>query len=154
VETLLAMLLTLPYKYGGYGLPLPKLNAPIGAAKVVKQGMGRQYPDKRSASKNPFRPDLTWPGTDLVVEYDSEMFHSGSTELTKDSLRRNVLTTTGKRTITVTKDHVYSALEFDTVAKQIAKGIGKQLRYKRNEKFFKERTVLRTILLERYRDEQ
>jgi len=146
VETILAMFLTLPYKYGGYGLPLPQLNPPNDSAQSGKQGSYH-----RSSNKNRFRSDLTWPGTDILVEYDSEMFHSGSAELTKDSMRRNVLTISGKRTITVTKSHVFSVLEFDTVAKQIAKGLGKRLRDERNKEFPKERIVLRTILLERYR---
>ena len=137
METILTMFLTLPFMYGGYGLPLPDLNRPGTPER----------PGRREPQKSAFRSDLSWPKTNVAVEYDSDAFHTGAQKIAQDSVRRNVLTTSGKRIITVTKGQVFNVLELDIVASQIAQNLGLRLRNKRSKGFSRAQQDLRSALL-------
>jgi len=135
METVLVMLLTLPYRLGGYGLSMPELN-------------GRIYPNKRAshfASKSFYRGDLLWRDAGIVAEYNSDAEHASSNRIAMDAIRRNDLSLCGIFEVTVTKKQIKSAELFDKVAKQIAVRIGKELRYKESD-FLKARRELRSAL--------
>ena len=119
METKLALLLTLPYKLGGYGLPCPEMNGRIRSHKKSRQGI-----------KKNFFCDLYWPHYNLGVEYDSNLHHTGSKHIAADSKRRNEIISLGVPVITVTSKHLNSIGEFREVASQIATRLGKRLRYK------------------------
>ena len=87
METALATLLSMPKAKGGYGLPSPQLNAAIEVPKG----------DWRVAYGRQFRCDLLWPTASLCVEYDSDMFHTGSQKIARDARRRNALASLGSR---------------------------------------------------------
>ena len=137
METKLTMFLTLPYRFGGYGLPMPELNTEIDPSKKAKQG----------SSQTAFFCDLFWPEANVVAEYDSEMFHEGAKRITKDSKRRNTLMSTGLLVITVTKDQIYNIIEFEKLAKLIAINLDIRLRNQENRNFPKARFELRKLLL-------
>ena len=119
METKLALLLSLPYKLGGYGLPCPEMNGRIRSLKKSRQGM-----------KKNFFCDLYWPHYNLAVEYDSNLHHTGPKHITADSKRRNEILSLGVLVITVTSNHLNTIGEFREVASQIATRLGKRLRYK------------------------
>lgn len=138
-ETILSILLTLPYNLGGYGLPMPKLNArivPKGAAKL-------------SSSKRSYYCDLYWPEYMLAVEYDSDTYHTGAERIASDSKRRNALSKLGIVVITVTNQQISNSVEFEKDAKQIASSMGKQLRHKRTPGFRDTQHQLRKVLRRR-----
>ena len=135
METILFILLTLPYRYGGYGLPMPELNGCI-------------YPKKGAlpfAGKSFYRGDLLWREAGVVVEYNSDMVHANTDSIAMDAIRRGDLALCGISEVTVTKRQLYSIELFDKVARQIASRIGKKLRYK-NPEFLKARQELRSVL--------
>lgn len=121
METALAMLLSMPKAKGGYGLPLPQLNAAVEVPKG----------DWRVAYGRQFRCDLLWPTASLCVEYDSDMFHTGSQKIAHDARRRNALSSLGFTVITATKSQVTSIPGLDQLASQVARGIGVRLRMER-----------------------
>jgi hypothetical protein len=135
METILTMLLTLPYKLGGYGLPMPELNCRIVPVKAAK----------RSASKSFYSCDLFWSNIDLAVEYDSDLYHTGAERIASDSKRRNTLTSIGVLVITVTRKQIYSVVEFEKVARLIAGNMDRRLRFK-NPKFADTHRELRKLL--------
>jgi len=135
METILVMLLALPYKHGGYGLPMPELNRRIDLGKLVK----------KSSSKEFLRCDLYWEDAGLIVEYDSDLYHSGPKQIAEDAKRRNALTSTGVRIITVTNQQIHNAIEFDKVARLISANMGRRLNI-RNKGFVKARRELRSSL--------
>lgn len=51
--------------------------------------------DWRVAYGRQFRCDLLWPTASLCVEYDSDMFHTGSQKIARDARRRNALASLG-----------------------------------------------------------
>ena len=136
METKLSILLTLPYKSGGFGFVQPELNSRIIPSKTAK----------RSSSKKSYVCDLYWSDYDLAVEYDSEQFHTGFADIAKDSKKRNALTLMGVTVITVTKQQFYSAIEFEKVARVLANCLGKRLVFK-NPSFSDAHHGLRNQLL-------
>lgn len=136
METILVMLLSLPYKQGGYGLPIPELNARIIPAKSAR----------RSASKIYYSCDLFWPDVNVAAEYDSDMFHTGAERISSDSRRRNTLASIGILVITVTNQQIRSIVEFGKIAHLLAASMGKRLRYKK-QGFLAAQRKLRGLLL-------
>lgn len=118
METALALILTLPARYGGYGIPQPVMNKLV----PVKAGQGRGV-DKRH-----YRCDLAWPEKGIAVEYDSDAFHTGSERIAADAKRRNSLSYLGYRVITVGRQQMKSDASLNMVATQIAKQLGVRLR--------------------------
>jgi hypothetical protein len=135
METLLAMLLFLPYNLGGYGLAKPLLNKRIDVGKTAKRAIAKSY----------YRCDLYWPAAKLGIEYDSDTYHTGAARIAEDAKRRNALAYLGIQSLTVTKQQLYSRSEFDKVAHQISKQLGKRLRCN-NPNFDQKQLALRALL--------
>jgi len=136
METILCVLLTLPYKYGGYGLPMPELNGRIYPGKGAKQFSGRSF----------YRGDLLWRKAGIVAEYNSDLEHTGPERIARDAIRQSDLNLCGIYEVPVTKEQIKREDLFDKVARQIAARIGKQLRYK-DPGFSEARKELRSVLL-------
>jgi len=134
-ETILFILLVLPYKYGGYGLPIPELNGRIVPEKSKGPFSGRGF----------YRGDLVWREARIVAEYNSGSKHADPVRMSLDAIRRNDLALVGYSEITVTWEQLRNMKLFDKVARQIASGIGRELRYK-NPSFSKICKELRRIL--------
>jgi len=135
MEAVIVILLTLPYKYGGYGFPMPELNGSIYPKKGVSQFAGRNF----------YRGDLLWRDAGVVAEYNSDLEHANPDRIARDAIRRNDLSLCGIYEVTVTNSQIKSMELFDKVAKQIAVRIGKEPRYKEPE-FLKARRELRRVL--------
>lgn len=73
--------------------------------------------------------DLCWPEVNLCVEYDSELYHATPERRRSDARRRSTLVVLGYTVITVTIDQMRDGGAFNRLAKQIAKLLGKYLRY-------------------------
>lgn len=116
MESLLFMVLTLPNKYGGFGLSGAKLNHEI----LLHTGYGGKRARKAYA-------DLCWEQARLIVEYDSYAFHNQKESWIKDAKRSAMLENNGYRVITVTTEQLYNEQAFLDVASVIAKTLGKRL---------------------------
>ncbi|MDR2957109.1 MAG: hypothetical protein LBU61_02865 [Coriobacteriales bacterium] len=138
METVLVMLLTLPYRLGGYGLPLPKINARINPSKAARRSMSQAF----------YVCDLFWPDLNVAVEYDSDMFHNRTVQVDKDSRKRNSLAALGIVTITVTSQQVMSVTALERVANQLAINMGRRLQQNSNPQFGKAHQELRRKLLD------
>lgn len=145
METILVMLLTLPHKLGGYGLPMPELNKRID----IRRDAAYNFHDPKSVQrtdKSCYKCDLYWPEVDLAVEYDSDSYHTGSERIAGDAKKRLDLHTLGIEVLTTTRGQIQSVTEFDRLAKAIAKKLEKRLRYE-NPQFMDARRELREYLL-------
>gem|GEM_PF-491177 len=137
METILFMLLTLPHKLGGYGLPAPELNKRIDMAKASKSRSGKPY----------YILDLFWPKAGLAVEYDSDSYHTGADRIARDAKKRLDLKARDITVITVTSGQVRSVTEFERIAKLISRNLHGRLRFKNPGQFLKARRELRNLLL-------
>jgi len=135
METILFILLTLPYRYGGYALPMLELNGCVYPRKGGSPFAGRSF----------YRGVLLWREAGVVVEYNSDMIHANTDNMAMDAIHRGDLALCGISEISVTKRQLYSIELFDKVARQIASRIGKRLRYK-DPGFLKVRQELRSVL--------
>lgn len=112
------MMLCLPYGLGGYGIEMPLLNCRINVPRELK----------RIAHKRFYVCDLYWPDAQLAVEYDSDMFHTGTQRISSDSKRRNSLASMDILVITVTRPQIGNWEELKKVARLLAKHTGKRIR--------------------------
>lgn len=138
-ETILAMLLSLPYSLGGYGIPAPTLNHRIDLDQRGQRIAGRGY----------LVCDLYWPQAKLDVEYDGGD-HESAERMQKDSMRRDALISRGITVVTVTKWQLDDGGELNGIAHMIAERLGKRLRYK-DPAFTQKHIALREELLGRSR---
>jgi hypothetical protein len=128
LEAKLTLLLTLPYRLGGYGLPKPRLNFPIDDGQVQR------------------RCDLYWPEAKLAVEYDSDQFHVGAERINLDSMRRSALELKGISVVTITRQQIYKMYRLHEVASLLAKRLERRLS-PRDPNFTSRQLKLRAHLL-------
>lgn len=123
MESVLAMLLWLPSSFGGYGLRRPRLNYEVTVASTASG----------STRKINRRCDLYWPESKLAVEYESDLCHTGSEDILRDSVRRTELAKENVRVITVTKEQLFDARKLDEVAHALARRMGMRIRCSRSD---------------------
>lgn len=121
METIMTMLLCLPMKKGGYGLPTPSMNYRIDVSSSARKFTPKGY----------FVCDAYWAAAKLDVEYDSNEHHLKRKEKANDSARRNALSAMGISVIVVTWDQVVVRRSMDEVASSIARKLGRRLRLER-----------------------
>ena len=144
METKLTIQLILPYRYGGFGFKMPKLNKEFtvkqkayGKARVHKRSQsddhvpidGYHEVQQSNNQDKMYKCDLYWKEAKLVVEYDSNAHHTGIGRITKDSKKRSDLSLLGIDVISVTYGQVKTVTEVKKLAHVLAKKLGKVLRY-------------------------
>ena len=105
METATYLLLCLPRRVGGYGLPKPLLNPLLKISGP--SGTKERY------------PDLFWLGANIDVEYNSDEDHSGEWARYRDSKREIELTVADVRVLPLTRPQLMAANEFDDFANGI-----------------------------------
>ena len=118
METILAMLLVLPYRLGGYGFPMPLFNYRID----VKVGAGK------TAGKSKYYCDLYWPDKKVAVEYDSDAYHTGSERIEQDAIKRNALSSMGVTVVTMSRLQVIETSKLRESAEVLSRLLGKRLK--------------------------
>ena len=122
-ETRLVLILCLPCRLGGFGLPFPAMNRAIAPRAA----------DAPFTSQGSYVCDLYWEQAHLDVEYDSDQFHAGAEKLALDARRRSELALLGVQVISVTRRQLGSEHETEKVARAIARVLGVQIRTSRVE---------------------
>jgi len=135
-ETILYLLLVLPYRFGGYGFSVPVLNPELTPVRGAR----------KSASKENFKGDLYWPEYKLDVEYDSIAHHGGGVDRARDAAKRSSLHSMGITAISVTNDQLCSEGEFERLVQQLAIHFDRRLWHKNNPMFAKAHRELRGLL--------
>lgn len=135
MEARLTLLLCLPVRLGGYGLPWPRLNVSL----PVPSAAG-------ACGDEPITPDLYWAAARFAIEYDSWAHHSSSTAFGADSIRRNALSLAGVTAMSVTTPQVLDTKHMDAVARVVARQVGVRLRHQFDGWAVARRTVLRARL--------
>ena len=116
METALALLLSLPEQFGGYGLPKPELNRKLPVPSH----------EHLWAGGSSITPDLLWENEKLIIEYDSNEEHgdAGPRKLADDATRANVLASMGYSVLRVTTLNVMSSNEVAQLARLVAGKLG------------------------------
>jgi len=137
METILSILLVLPYRLGGYGFTLPEMNRRIDPKAAAAKNPGKQF----------YKCDLLWKKHAVAVEYDSKLHHSEERNISVDSIKRGDLDLSGVYVITVTDKQVYQVEELEKVARRLASKMGRRIQI-RYPKFSTRHSELRSLLLE------
>lgn len=136
METILSMLLTLPYSLGGYGIQAPQLNRRIDIPASFRRATSHPF----------FVCDLYWEDAKLAIEYDSDFAHAGINKTVQDAIRRSILTGLGFLVLSVTNPQIKNERALNQIAYLVAKQTGKRLRYEKNT-FLRNQRKLRSLLL-------
>ena len=117
METASAIMLGLPYRLGGLGFPKFTMNEKIAVPLKMQHELGRSE----------FYGDLAWIDQRVILEYESNMYHSGAQRIASDSSRRNALSRMDYRVVTLTGNQIYDAQEFLRTAKTLASLLGHRI---------------------------
>lgn len=134
METIVALLLCLPVRMGGYGIPQPTMNAKVSVAPGSSFESGTRY------------CDLLWKGARFALEYDSRAYHSSEEKQWADSKRRAELGDAGVSVVSVAARQVYDAGEFERIARIVSRATRKRIDG-RAFRPLRQRDELRTKLL-------
>jgi very-short-patch-repair endonuclease len=135
MESILYMYLRLPNALGGCAFTEIRLNRKLSLRKSGKT----------------YIADLYVPSCKLDIEYDSQTHHDNPAAYSKDSIRAAHLEDEGYQILSVKPIQLYNLKHFETLAKNIARRIGKRIRI-RARKFFDSFAALRDLLTnERHR---
>lgn len=117
-EAFLAMVLGLPFRYGGFQMTDLRINKKLPPSKKVRAISGRRY----------LVPDILIPSAGVAVEYDSTAEHADATQLARDAQKRLALEAEGYKAVTVTARQLASREDMRNVAGQIYRRAGMRLR--------------------------
>ena len=117
-ETYVALLLTLPYRDGGYGLPRMKMNQRIDLSPASAALCGK---------RNVYI-DLCYPDANLAIEYLGEHDHANGAAMRADRGRTFALEEDGYKVIEITAEQVNDIVTFEAIALRIAAQIGKTVK--------------------------
>ncbi|MBQ9814688.1 MAG: hypothetical protein IJM53_03245 [Lachnospiraceae bacterium] len=113
METKLAVMSVLPLFEGGYGLPHPVLNKDIILSREAAAALGR---DSCSC-------DMVWEASRVVMEYDSNLTHLGTSQHGYDKSKANALGDSGYKLITITAENTKTIgaldLSFDSLRRRL-----------------------------------
>lgn len=101
-ETSLAIIATTPRNYGGFGVKGARLNEPVRLSCEAE----------RIAHGSMLVCDILWPEFGVAFEYDSSLYHSNATQLSRDSRRRSALAAQGLEVRSITASQFESVFEF------------------------------------------
>lgn len=133
MEAVTALLLCLPYRMGGYGIPKPIANCRIDLTERSFSVAGafwfdgEEDPDERHGSRDFRVCDLFWPGANVAVEYDGQAAHSSRRQRARDAQRRLSLEAHGISVITVTSGQLNNYARMEQVAKEVSRALGHRL---------------------------
>lgn len=117
-ETHQCMLLCLPPRMGGRGLPFPQLNYRIEVTERANQ----------LSDHSCYFLDAYWPSARVDLEYDSDLAHAEAPGIERDARRRNALEAMGIKVVTMTNRQLADPRLFDQAARAIGKALGFRLR--------------------------
>ena len=120
METVCALALSLPYRYGGYGIPAPEMNFEVPLDERAR----KIYGNERCFA------DLAWPASGFALEYLGLYDHSGDSAVRRDRARTIALETMGYTVVELVTDIVWNLGAFEQVALRTAKVLGKRVEHK------------------------
>lgn len=138
-ETDVFLLLCLPPRLGGFGLPRPQSNYAIDL-RAVRAGFFANWPS--------CTVDFYWGQVRLIVEYDSRDYHDeqGEEKVRQDEERAQALRELGYVVVTVRRNDLYSARLFRAKVQEIADALMLELPAATPE-FVRANETLRMMLL-------
>lgn len=119
METLLALMLSLPCSMGGFGLPRPQMNYEVQVDSQFRE----------LSSQETMFTDLGWPDPKVAVEFYGwdEHFGAGPAKVASDASRANSLIALGWTVLHATYEQVKTVPGITMLARQLAAALGVSL---------------------------
>ena len=118
METVDVMLLCLPVRHGGYGLPVADMNLEVPLGGIAAS----------IANKQTCRCDLCWLDEHLIVEHQGLYDHDNSNAYSSDRARIDALKAEGYNVLELTSSIVHDLNAFEGIALFVARVFGKRVR--------------------------
>lgn len=118
METEMCMLASMPVHRGGFGLPVPELNARVNLSPAASKVARSDY----------LVLDAFWPSGRVALEYDGRLSHSGEAQQVRDSRRRAAFATEGISMATLTWSQLSSVQEFEEIVAYVRRQLGQKKR--------------------------
>ncbi len=112
------MLLCLPNRYGGYGIPKPQMNYEVKLGRVQARKTGHIK----------FKCDLYWKFAAYALEYYGRDWHTGVQQVAHDAWRQGELQYRGIDVTVVTYEQVDTPEHVEMLARKVAKRLGVRIR--------------------------
>ncbi len=116
METNLATLALLPWRYGGYNLKAPKLNLDVNLSETGADHLGRDT----------VCCDMVWVDEKVVLEYDSNLAHLSPSQHAMDKKRATALALSGYTVICVTAQDIRNFSAIENLFMRIRAALGMQ----------------------------
>ncbi len=116
-ETATVALLCTKRVYGGYGIPLPSMNARVEIPPRLRELLGG----------TPLTCDAYWPDARFALEYDGRLDHEGARNVARDYTRASRMLAIGIGVETMTRRELFDPNRFDKTARRVARHIGYRL---------------------------
>ena len=129
MESNLATLALLPWRYGGYNLKAPKLNLDVNLSETGAEHLGRET----------ICCDMVWIEEKVVLEYDSNLAHLSPDQHAKDKKRITALSLSGYQVISVTANEVRSFRAVEELFLRVRRALGMKTNPERVETNFEQR---------------
>ena len=120
METKTHLMLSLPYRYGGYGIPGLLFNQTIALSPTART----------IALRNSCRADILLANRKLDIEFDGKHDHTGPDALESDRRRTNALAEMGYEVIELTSGQINDLAAFERIALRIAAQAHKRIERK------------------------
>ena len=117
LETTVEMLQCLPYRYGGYGLPIPTMNCKVQLSDEAASIARRSY----------VKADICWPANKIDLEFHGEHDHASTQALHSDRARTNALSLMNYRVIEITSHELFDLGAFEAITREIGDLLGKRV---------------------------
>ena len=115
------MLLGMPTRMGGFGLGIPLSNASLFIK--IRTATGERVVERF--------PDLYWPDRNLIVEYDSDSFHTAGRRRGKDANRVLEFRSAGYTVVTLTTSQLFTYGLLENAVRQMIAETGTERQLKR-----------------------
>ena len=129
MESNLATIALLPWRYGGYNLKAPKLNLDVNLSETGAEHLGRDT----------VCCDMVWTDEKVVLEYDSNLAHLSPDQHAKDKKRITALSLSGYQVISVTANEVRSFRAVEELFLRVRRALGMKTNPERVETNFEQR---------------
>lgn len=118
METREYLLMCLPKRLGGYGLPRAKLNLHVDLTPE----------ERRMTKRRHLECDMCWPDKQVIVEYDGHDDHESRDDRAHDAAKRNVLISRGYDVFTITGKQICNKRTFHELICDISQCLDFRLR--------------------------
>lgn len=125
MEALLHMALCLPYSLGGLGFSKMNFNHEIKLSQENVEIVGKET----------VRVDLFSEGKNIVIEYNSNLFHSDPNRRRMDYIRAQALQRQGFTVMSITSDQFYSYKHFRKWVSFLKTSFGKRIRVRADTQY-------------------